>query len=324
MRGIGVEKTAAIVAQQLDRFLAGDRSDRNGLFPALQRRYVDRPKQGLRRPQGQKQHSDNNGQGQQHIERGAGHIDPEIADRFRLLADKSAGEAYRHRHGGGGIEEIVSGEASHLGEMTHRRFAGIGLPIGVGDETDGGVEGEIGGDSGARRGVERQEGLTSLDGIKREEAEKAESQHRKRIGQPVLFLVGIDAREPIERSFQRRDDRGQKVPAPVENHRHESTKRPRQRDDRRQNAGDFEPACQVHVSKLVNGQEIHVEVIIGRELPDKAIPFFLKTDPFRWTKKWHCYSGGGSAAVPTSASQKSAFGVNCRIRWNDAGGRRAI
>jgi hypothetical protein len=37
----------------------------------------------------------------------------------------------------------MGGEAGHLRKMAHRRLAGIGLPIGVGDEADRRVEGEI-------------------------------------------------------------------------------------------------------------------------------------------------------------------------------------
>ena len=51
MGGIGVEESAAVVADQLDRLLAGDRPDRDDLLRAFKRRRFDRTAQGLRHAQ---------------------------------------------------------------------------------------------------------------------------------------------------------------------------------------------------------------------------------------------------------------------------------
>jgi hypothetical protein len=61
--------------------------------------------------------------------------------------------AYQHRCDGDadrGGEEIVQNQGHHLGEVGERGFAAIALPVGVGRETDGCIEGEVRGGGGAR------------------------------------------------------------------------------------------------------------------------------------------------------------------------------
>ena len=41
---------------------------------------------------------------------------------------------------GGGGDEVVKRQPDHLREIRHRGFAAVALPVGVGGETDGGVE----------------------------------------------------------------------------------------------------------------------------------------------------------------------------------------
>ena len=150
MRRIGVEKTAAVVAKKLDGLLAGHRTDRNRLLRPLQCCRFYRPLQGLRRAQEHQRQRHQHGERQQHIEHRPCQIDPKIADRRALLPRQGARQTERQGQGDRRVEEIISGEPDHLREMAHRHLAGVGLPIGVGDEADGRIEGEVGSDGALR------------------------------------------------------------------------------------------------------------------------------------------------------------------------------
>jgi hypothetical protein len=66
---------------------------------------------------------------------------PDARAKARISADGD-GDARRGR------DEVLDGEAGHLGQIGHGAFAAVVLPVGVGDEADGGVEGELGRDGG--------------------------------------------------------------------------------------------------------------------------------------------------------------------------------
>jgi hypothetical protein len=70
---------------------------------------------------------------------------------------KAADQRHRQRDAGRRRQEILVGEAEHLHQIGHRAFAAVVLPVGVGDETDRGVEGQILRDGGLFRRIERQQ-----------------------------------------------------------------------------------------------------------------------------------------------------------------------
>jgi hypothetical protein len=79
-------------------------------------------------------------QRQQDIERGAGEVDPEVADRIRFLAREASNQGQQHGDAGSGRHEILHGERRHLRQVAHRALATVALPVGVGGEAGGGVE----------------------------------------------------------------------------------------------------------------------------------------------------------------------------------------
>ena len=149
VRGIGVEEAAAVGADHLDGFLRCDRALGDDLFGAFER-FGDRIGMEILndalRAEDQRA---NDGERQQDIKSGAGEIDPEIANAVHLLAGESAGDGDGDGDTGGGGSEILHRERGHLDEVAEGGFAAVGLPIGVGHEADGGVEGQIGGTSAA-------------------------------------------------------------------------------------------------------------------------------------------------------------------------------
>ena len=228
MRRVGVEEAAAVGAEHLDRFLRGDRAHRQGLGrrrrPAsvtgvalvvlerlaggielglvvlghLQRRHVLVGVEVLDHALADQEHGEDQRDRQQHVERDAGQIDPGVADGLGRVAGETADQGDDDDDAGGGGEEVLHRQAQHLGQVAHGRFAAIALPVGVGDEADGGVEGRIRADVGHRLRIERQPELQPLQGIDRQHTEDVEQQDGQGVFQPAHFLVLADAAQAIE------------------------------------------------------------------------------------------------------------------------------
>ena len=210
MRRIGVEKAAAVGPKLLDNLLARHRADRDGLFRALQRRCVDRAGQRLRYAERDEDQRPDHCDRQEDVKRDPGQIDPEIADRGRRGARESAHQREGHRETGRRRDEIVHGEAEHLGQMAHRRLAAIVLPVGVGDKAVGRVEREIGRHGVEAARVQRQKVLQPLDGVEREESGDGKDEHRHRVGKPVLLARRVHPGQAVKAALDRSDDRAEK------------------------------------------------------------------------------------------------------------------
>ena len=109
----------------------------------------------------------------------------------------AAHQGRRDRDANGRRDEIVQGKPHHLSQIRQRRFASVRLPVGVGRETDGRIEGQIGGHRSESLRVEGQPVLQSQDGVGEKAADQAQEQHGERVLPPILFLIWIDADEPI-------------------------------------------------------------------------------------------------------------------------------
>ena len=89
-------------------------------------------------------YGEDDGDGEKDPEGAAGEVDPEVAEGLHLAAGDAADEGDGEGQAYGGGPEVVRGEAEHLGEIAHGGLGRVGLPVGVGGEGDGGVEGEVG------------------------------------------------------------------------------------------------------------------------------------------------------------------------------------
>ena len=92
-------------------------------------------------------------------------------------------------------------QPEHLHQIGQRAFAAVILPVGIGDEGDRSVEGQILGDGGLAGRVERQHRLQTHHRIDDEEAADMKQQHGDRIGQPMLLALLVDPAGPIERGL---------------------------------------------------------------------------------------------------------------------------
>ena len=66
-------------------------------------------------------------------------------------AREAADQRHRERDAGRRRQEILVRQPQHLHEIGQRAFAAVVLPVGVGDEADRGIEGQIFGDRGLLR-----------------------------------------------------------------------------------------------------------------------------------------------------------------------------
>ena len=225
VRRIGVEEAAAVGAELLDDFLARHRSDRNGLLRPFERGRVDGAGESLRNAERHKDEGENHRDRQEDVERHPGQIDPEIADRRGGRAGESAHQREGHREAGRGRQEVVHGEAEHLGQMAHRGLAGIVLPVGVSDKTVRGVEREIGRHGVEAARIERQEILQPLQSVQRQETRDGKDDHGDCIAIPVLFARRIDPGQAVEPTLDRAQHRPQKGSLASVHTRHERAER---------------------------------------------------------------------------------------------------
>ena len=127
--------------------------------------------------------------------------------KLPMRARRGAREAADQRHGERnacrGRDEILDRQPRHLDEVAHRALAAVVLPVGVGHERDGGVEGEVGRDGAHAGRIERQRALETLEGVEENEAGGVEGQHGKRVGEPVLLLALARAGGRVERALER-------------------------------------------------------------------------------------------------------------------------
>ena len=97
MRGVGVEESAAIGAEHLDRFLRCHRSLRDGLFRAFERGRNRIGMQILNHALRAKNQCRNDRDRQQDVQGRPRHVDPEVADGLDRLARESAHQRNRDR-----------------------------------------------------------------------------------------------------------------------------------------------------------------------------------------------------------------------------------
>ena len=95
MGGVGVEEAAAVGAEHLDDFLRSHRSLGDHLLGAFERRRLGIGAEILRHALPDEEQADDDRDRQQDVERAAGQIDPEIADRLRPSGARSRGSARR-------------------------------------------------------------------------------------------------------------------------------------------------------------------------------------------------------------------------------------
>jgi hypothetical protein len=141
--------------------------------------------------------------------------------------------------------KVLHRQAGHLAEVGHRRLAGIGLPVGVGDEGDRRVEGQEGRHRGEALRVQRQHVLQAQDHVEQREAARVEGQHGEQVALPALAR-GIHARGAQQRAVEF----GEEAEAPLRDGGEPSPNGHRRDHGDAQHERDLRPADEGHVQRL--------------------------------------------------------------------------
>src|ERR1019366_6498223 len=218
VRGVCIEETTAVGPKHLDRLLRC----RRALCDRLLRPF-DRGRNRVRmqildhalRTENQCRDDRNR---QQNIQSRSRHIDPEVADSLDRLAREPAHERDGNGEPAGRGCEVMNRQPGHLYEVTERCFRHVALPVRVGSEADSRVETEIRTyiAGSVTLWVKRKPDLQSLDCIQQNGTERAEREQSAGIPRPVLLLrfalvVPADSAETVNQTFDRSENRSQKV-----------------------------------------------------------------------------------------------------------------
>ena len=204
VRRVGVEEAAAVGAELLDRLLGGNRALSDRLRPpstvltcvgALKLSITPCETNTTLRM------SDS---GSKHVEARPRQVDPEVADLPVPGAREPAHERHGHRHPDARRDEVLPREADHLREVAHAALTRVRLPVGVGDEGDGGVERE---QTRHARHAGGFSGRYALQPQKREQHEDAharEHEHGERVRDPRHLAGRVDTHHAVDGALDRR------------------------------------------------------------------------------------------------------------------------
>ena len=169
MRRIGVEESAPVGAELLDRNLRSGGTDCDRLLVPydlfgsgvalfvldllavdielwcivlgrLDQRHGLIDREGLHHALGYEHQSENERERQEYVKCAARQVDPEVADSASALPGEAADQRDQHGHARCRGNKVLHGKGQHLCQVTHGRFARIALPVGVADKADGGIE----------------------------------------------------------------------------------------------------------------------------------------------------------------------------------------
>ncbi len=124
------------------------------------------------------------------------------------MPDDAADQGNQNRHAGGCRNEVLNGQAQHLGQVAHRGLAAIALPVGIGDEAGGSVECQIRGNRADFLWVQREPSLQALEHDHHEHASETEKQYGCCVGLPIHLIVGVDTCQSIDEVFNRAQESG--------------------------------------------------------------------------------------------------------------------
>ena len=166
----------------------------------------------LDHPPGQQHGGQQDRQRQEHEHDAAGQVDPEVADRLGPAAGQPADQGDGHGQADPGRDEVLHRQPGHLGEVAHGRLAHVVLPVGVGHERHGGVQGQVGVDGPEAVGVDRQQPLDPLEHVQPDDRGQREHQQRAGVGLPGLLAVGLEAQAAVDEALDRAEHRVQEGP----------------------------------------------------------------------------------------------------------------
>ena len=187
-------------------------------------------------------------EGQQHPERRAGHVHPEIAEQGRALPGQAPDERDARGEAGGSGQEILGREAEDLAQIAHRGLAAVRLPGRRGREADRRVHREVGSERPRPvRRVERvEQRLHPQHRVQQQRPAEAESDEAPGIVLPVHLGGGVDPGEPVDGPLQRTHHRVEPGPLAAEDPGEIAADRPDEQGDDQQECAVLGETCRAH------------------------------------------------------------------------------
>jgi hypothetical protein len=202
VRRVGVEEASAIDAEHFDHFLRSSRPLRDSLCSAFQSGDLRVGSKILNHTLRDQHEGPKDRNREQDVDQTAGQIDPKVPHRFHRMPRKAAnhGDARGQPHRRG--KEVMRGQTGHLGEIAHGRLGHVRLPVGVGGEAHGRVEGRIGADRPQALWVPRQPLLQALERVGDQQCRDREQKNAARVARPMLLGALVDSAEFVDGNFE--------------------------------------------------------------------------------------------------------------------------
>ena len=217
MRGVHVEEAAAVGPEQLDRNLRRNGPGGDELLPALKRGRGNARVEILDHTLPEHDQRPDDAQRQQHVQRNAHEIGPEIADGRGFVAGDATHDRGAHGDADGCGNEILIGQGHHLREMAHGGFAAVGLPVRIRQEADRRIQGQIPRKAGEALRIQRQLILKKQHPEREQEPRKGKSDEADGVPAPRLVFVGMNAGQRVHAPLHRPQDRMQEGAAAGKN-----------------------------------------------------------------------------------------------------------
>ncbi len=200
VRGVRIEEPAAVRAELLDDLLRGNRSARQVLGVAGERRDLGEAVEVLHHAARDQYDRADDRDREQQPERPSEQVDPEVSDRAGPAAREATHQGDGHRDADRGRHEVLHGQAGELHGIAHRDVGRVRLPVRVRHEGGRRVERQAFGNGGEAERV-RQDRLRALEDVHEDHADDREGQHAPQVRRPRLLGAGVDADDAVEAAF---------------------------------------------------------------------------------------------------------------------------
>ena len=141
-----------------------------------------------------------------------------------------------------GRDEVLARERQHLREVAHRRLRHVDLPVGVGGEARGGVEGVPGVHARDVRGVQGQVALQAQDRVDEEEDDEVEDDQGEDVADHAHLALLVDPAEAVDQALDRPQDRVEERALALVDVRHVRAQRLREQREQHEEDDDLKDA----------------------------------------------------------------------------------
>ncbi len=199
MCGVRSEEPTAVRAEFFDGLLTGHGTTRDRLSSTGKRGDGLVTTEVLDDPAHHQHEGGDDGQRQQDSHHDPGQVDPETPQSAGVSPGQTAHQGHRHRDAHGGRQEVLNRECPRLRRVSER-LPGVGLPVRVRDEADGGVHRLEGRHVAPIQGI-GQPTLQPQHGEHQQDRGDREHDHRPQVHPPPLIPLRVHADQSIHATF---------------------------------------------------------------------------------------------------------------------------